>query len=746
MNKPRIIVVIVMFFFIVLSGRVPPALGDEVLPATTDTQQDPWRIQADQITYNHKTDLYTASGNVVIQKQEKTLRADSIRFDHSSMQAWAKGNISLKAGKDYLTGDEMEINLQTGIGTISKGLLFIEQKHFYIKGDKIIKTGMNTYTIEKGSFTSCDGESPAWQITGKELNVTLEGYGTAKNATMWAKKFPLLYTPYLSFPVKLRRQSGFLSSQFGTSDRKGAEFIQPFYWAINRSSDATFYFHYMQRRGEQYGGEYRYALSRESKGTLMFDSLHDRQKDDGTDDSSRDWGYGGDDVLRPNSDRYWFRTKLDQEMPDDFNLKLDLDVVSDQDYLREFSDGYTGYDATKEYFESEFGRDIDDDNDPVRENRLNLNRIWISYGLNADMVWYDNVISRRQHETDTTLQQLPRIGFYALKQPLFYGPVYMDFDSEYSYFYRKDTDYTQPNQMTGQRTYLYPRLYLPYRYQNYFTVEPSAGFRQTFWYSHHEGNEPAQSRRYQHREIYDLQVDLTTDIFKVFPVEGESIEKIKHTLIPKLQYTYIPGTDQSEYPDYDDTDRINPENMLTFSLTNLLISKHHSQKMGDTSLPPAYHQFFRFMIEQSYDFNKRNAPDEEPFWPLYMELDITPLNYLTLEADAEWNHHHGRWDSRNLYCKLRDKRGDRISLEHRYTHDESHSIQVDFTAVLTDKVSIYGTFEQNLRDNKDIEKSLGCLYQAQCWSVDVFMEDDEDDKKVGCMINLYGLGGMGSRL
>jgi LPS-assembly protein len=746
MNKSLIILSIAVILINTVSGRIPTALADEPPAIPTGAEQTPWRIQADQLTYNHKTNVYTATGNVVIQKEDNTLRADDIRFDHSTMQAWAKGNIRLKAGEDFLTGDEMDLNLKTGIGSVSKGVLFMEKKHFYIRGDKIIKAGADRYAIHQGSFTSCDGPSPAWQITGKQLDVTLEGYGTAKNATMWAKNLPVLFIPYLRFPVKLKRQTGLLSPQFGTSDRKGAEFIQPFYWAINRSSDATFYAHYMQRRGVQYGGEYRYALSPESRGALMFNSLHDRQKDDGTEDSSRDWGYGGDNVLRPNSDRYWFRMKLDQEMPADFDLKLDLDVVSDQDYLREFSDGYTGYDDTKAYFESEFGRDIDDDNDPVRENRLNINRNWTSYSLNADLVWYDNVINRRQHETDTTLQQVPQITFYALKQPLLDGPVYLNLDSEYTYFYGKDTDTTKTNQLTGQRSTLYPRIYLPYRCKNFFTLEPSAGFRQTLWYSHHEGDEPAESSRYQHREIYDLQLDLTADIFKVFSVNGQSIDKIKHTLIPKLQYTYIPGMDQSEYPDYDDTDRIGPQNMLTFSITNLLVSKHQPQKIGDTPVSAAYNQFCRFLVEQSYDFNRRDAPDQTPFHPLYAELDITPVKHVSLEADAEWNHHHGRWDSRNLYCRLRDMRGDRISLEHRYTHDESHSIQIDFMVVLTHRISVYGGFERNLDDDEEIEKSLGLLYQAQCWSIDVYMEDKEDDKKAGFMINLYGLGGRGNRL
>jgi len=119
----------------------------------------------------------------------------------------------------------------------------------------------------------------------------------------------------------------------------------------------------------------------------MMDTLDDRKTDDGTGDSSQKWGYSDDPFLRKNTDRYWFRMKLNQKLPQDFTSKLDFDIVSDQDYLNEFSSGYSGYDASKKYFESEFGRDIDDENDSVRENSLNINKIWSVSSKSGYFAW-----------------------------------------------------------------------------------------------------------------------------------------------------------------------------------------------------------------------------------------------------------------------------------------------------------------------------------------------------------------------
>ena len=122
--------------------------------------------------------------------------------------------------------------------------------------------------------------------------------------------------------------------------------------------------------------------------------------------------------------------KNDQELPYGFFAKLDLDIVSDQDYLAEFREGYTGFDYTQREFLKTFERSIDDYNDDVRTNRLNLNRTWPTYDLNLETRWNDNVIKRRQGGPDDTLQQLPLVGFTGTRQPISTTPFYWDLTSK----------------------------------------------------------------------------------------------------------------------------------------------------------------------------------------------------------------------------------------------------------------------------------------------------------------------------
>ena len=254
-----------------------------------DDPSIPWHITADEVSHDAKNDQYTASGNVIIKKKDRKLTADFVRFDHKTMQALATGDVVMTVGENVLSGTKIELDLNSEIGTLYDGTIFLKENHFYIKGDKIHKTGKDTYIAERVTISSCDGEHPDWKITGRNLDVTIEGYGSVKHAALWAKKVPVFYTPYLFFPVKFKRQSGFLQPQAGFSSRKGFEYNQPYFWAISDSSDATFYLHHMEKRGEQIGAEYRYVLDDQSKGTAMLDFLSDRKIDDGTGDSSEEF-------------------------------------------------------------------------------------------------------------------------------------------------------------------------------------------------------------------------------------------------------------------------------------------------------------------------------------------------------------------------------------------------------------------------------------------------------------------------
>lgn len=710
-----------------------------------------WELEADELIYDHQLDEYIARGDVQIFKDDKKLTADFIRYNHKTQRAFARGNVVLTVGQDVLTGSQLDINLENQVGSIENAYLFLKENNFHITANRIEKTGEKTYRIDKASLTSCDGPAPSWKITAKDIKIKEDGYGSAKHAVFWVRKLPVFYTPYFSYPARKDRQSGFLDPELGKTERKGYLYSQPFFWAISESADATFYANYMSKRGIRPGAEYRYFLNENSKGTFMMDGFDDQKTDEGG-ESSKDYGYpdAGEDVLRTNHNRYWFRMSHHQPIPLGFFAKLDLDIASDQDYLRDFREGYMGYDDTNEYFLKAFHRQLNDYNDPVRTNRLNLNRLWPKFSFNFEPRWNDD--TRQDDNTSETLQRLPFMSFDGEKQKIMTSPLYFDFGSQYDYFWRDSGT-------RGQRLDAHPRFYLPMRAGKYATVEPSVGLRGTgYRLDQRNFDDQPDTHQWSHRELLDTRLDLLTEIDRVFNLEGGLFEKIRHRIRPQVTHEFITHTNQTDLPRFDAIDRIPETNQITYSLTNTLTSKSGPanakkpgsdlpERRGEGSQTPinyTYNDFFRLKIENSYDFERSGRS----FSPVFTRLDVTPLRYINLYADAQYSVYESKFLGHNLRTFLWDKRGDKIYVDYRYekanmeTDNEQNinSIYGYTWLNLTESLSVNGDWSYNFETKERNQTSAGFTYQSQCWLFDFKYTDKPHDWAVSFKIELTGLG------
>jgi LPS-assembly protein len=763
-STPAVLLAIFLWALWAPDFSVAAAIGDRI----AGSPEVPWQISADNVAYDAAATTYNATGQVIIEKQATRLIADRVAFNHKAMTAVAEGHVVLTVDDDVLTGQRLELNIEQETGVVYDGSLFLEENHFYIRGQRIEKTGRETYRVEKGSVTTCDGDRPDWIITSRTLKVTVEGYGRASHAVLRARDVPVLYVPYIVFPAKTKRQTGLLFPEVGYSDRKGFDWNQPLFWAINDSSDATLYTNYMEERGARIGLEYRYALTDTSYGAILAEGLNDRKVDDGTDEATDKWGYDDDAYDRPNADRYWLRAKLDQELPAGAMARLDLDIVSDQDYLAEFREGPNGFNATRESFLEAFGRDLDTYDENTRTNRLNISRSWSRFSLNADVLWNDNITNRRWEETDDTLQRLPRIEFDGTKQQAFESPFYWDLASEYTYFYREDGE-------RGHRADLYPRAYLPLKWKNYLSVEPSAGWRQTTWVMDRREDETLNQTTY--RQIYDARLDVSTEFSKIMGAPVAAVDRIRHSVKPRVVYQYIPDQDQSDLPDFDtEIDRIATANTVTYSLTNTFTARQSKkpsppgrttagnrpktggeeplstmakavpgQAQAEETTPPAYDysRFCRFYLEQTYDIDAAKDDEPEPFSDLYGELDLSFGSYLSLDSDADFDTYASHFSSHNVAAVVKDHREDRLIIEHRYERDENESVYGTVAVKLTGRLSVTGEYERDLLAEKDILKGTGFLYTAQCWAFDFRYTNEDGDHSFAFRLNLMGIGGFG---
>ena len=113
--------------------------------------------------------------------------------------------------------------------------------------------------------------------------MTLRGTAAIRHGVFRARGIPLLYVPYALVPINNERQSGFLFPNYGFSNKRGFVWQQPFYWAINKSYDATVTTDV--ETGARLGawGEFRYAPNERTEGLLSASYFNEQIRGTGDD-------------------------------------------------------------------------------------------------------------------------------------------------------------------------------------------------------------------------------------------------------------------------------------------------------------------------------------------------------------------------------------------------------------------------------------------------------------------------------
>lgn len=692
--------------------------------------EGPVDIEADNISYDSDKELYHASGNVLITFSGGYLKADRVVLHKVTKDAVAEGNVIIESDKDILTGESIRFNLATKKGKVNDGTLFISKNHFYLRGKEIEKKGDATYSLKEASATTCDGDRPDWQFTGSEVDVTIDGYGTVKHGTFQINNLPVLYLPYMIFPAKTTRQTGLLYPRISYSrDKLGWDLGIPFYWAISENADATFYQRYMDKRGFQEGVEFRYYISENSSGTFYTDYLDDSLRGGFEDDSmSRDW--------REDQERWSYYWNHETTFSPGFYLRTDLVKVSDNWYFEDFDSSNYYLDNYVEGGERRFKKVSFEGNKslPSLESKARLVKDWDLFNLTALVQYTDNFQS---YSNDTTLQKYPEIAFSAIQQPLFDSPVHFQMESYYDYYYR-DTGYR------GHYFDLNPIFSLPTRYGDYFEFTPSVGLRETKWdsvYSEASGDTPLEGKRGS-REYYTLGATFSSEIHRIFSIGGERIDKIRHGVRPEITYSYIPHVYQDDLADFAGS--VGEANIVTYALINTLTSRLKGDEGGIS-----YREFFNLKLSQSYNIKeaKRNlagsTTERRPFGNVVIEGTIDPFQYLTFDADAQYNVNAGEWEVTNYALGASDWRGDTVTAEYRYTKHSVEEINLALQAKLTESLSATYAFRRNELNDKYLETIYGLNYTRQCWSVAATYSDTADDRRYMLVFSLYGIGKVG---
>ena len=755
-----------------------PAAGaiieyDNPFASAQESRDLPWNLKADRLEVNQKKKVAQAFGNVLLSRKDSFFQADYARYNWQQKKVYLRGSVRARWKNDTVKAKEAKFDLQSNTGWLKDGEVFLHEPHLYFEGQHLEKTGPETYSFEQAEVTACDGEVPAWSLKTARGRITIDGYARLWHSRFRIKNRPLLYSPYTVLPVKRQRQSGFLLPEYVSSSRDGTGFVLPYYYAINQEQDATLYASYLSNRGAMLGTEYRLTPNLQSKGVFQLDFLRDQISADT--EAEEEAQFSGDNMIRSNRERYWLRGKYNGFIGSpEWETKLDLDLVSDQNYLREFDSGYLGFERSRDIFLEQFGRDIQDKDDLLRESVWSISRNWAAIGLqsrieyNQNLRYFnDNHLSLEPEDNDT-LQRLPELNLNFYRRQLLDSPLEWEAQNELTHFWRRSGT-------TGSRIDLHPKL--NWRMDSrYGTLNPQIGWRQTLYYIDNFEENADNPDDFQERGIWDFRINTFSELYRIFDLKdpdglipsaktlGRSQwSKIKHSLRPEIEYSYIPEEDQSDLPDFDSVDRIEPENELTYSLTNVFTVRTDqvvSQPGGngtEFNTASRYRDILRLKLEQSYDLEEADREESldryprRPFSDIRLEATFKPCSWLSLEDRTWFSPYIGGVTEHEHMLRLKVE--DWFSAHFGY--DYKRELEEDIRRKNQEALSILRTggqvglgdhwkvnfdYERDLETSESITQRLGLTYSHQCWGVSLDMQKEQDETRLTIMISLHQLG------
>jgi len=656
----------------------------------------PVSLEADNLERDAATGIYTATGNVHIKQAGAELEADSVRYDSANDKADATGHVFLEDSDGYLYGEQMQVNMDSATGVAYKGGGFISAYDFRISGSEIEKFSEERYRVEDGFFTTCEGRVPAWKFGARNVNVTREGFAKAKHVRFYLKDLPVLYLPYVVYPVKTKRSSGFLLPMAGYSSDRGMQVSLAYYQVLGQNQDATLYLDHFSDMGIGTGMEYRYIWGQDNAGeaNLYYVSTY----------SSSNY----DDL----SDRYAWRWDHLGTMPGKVRFSADTEYVSERDYFEDFGT------VAEEY-----------DKDEV-ESTVAFSRTWGNLSLTSQFLYTKDL--EEGADNDRTLQRLPELQLDYMRTRIGDTPFYAKFESSGTYFWRRKG-------LTGTRVNLRPSLSAFFMPLGVFELEPEVGYRQRM-YSTSADRYTREEDGYEHAENWDFSTRMATRISRVFNLADTGLSKIQHSIEPEVTYFYTARKDQDHLPYFDSEDRVEHQNKMEYALVNRLTGKFQ-----DDQSAPTYRELVYFKLSQEYDIWVSRKEREERynydrFSDIEAELILRPFSTWKIDLDSAYNPHENKLEEFNARTSYSAAPERSISLEYRYNRDTSEYVAAKVELDLLKPVYLIYEKRHDIMESERLENVVHLEYRAQCWSLFLSYRDRLDDHEVMLGFALTGAG------
>jgi LPS-assembly protein len=655
-------------------ARCPPVQHRSVETPTSETGTI--ELQADN-AQSREGNIFTLEGDAVALMDWKRLEADRITYHQDEGRIDATGNLLYTSPEVLVDGDRGTFYPDTDTGDITQASYTLPEMHARGIASAMELDGRDQQTMKDVSYTTCPINSTDWEIFAKQVDLDQEdGTGTARHAKVELKGVPVLYSPYLSFPLDDRRKSGLLVPKVGTTEATGVDISLPYYWNIAPNKDATIVPRYMSNSGVMLGGEFRY------RGNWHGEVL------------TGEYLPSDDDFGDRNRYLLGFNHK-GQPLPR-LETAIRASKVSDDFYF------------------DDFGTNL------VETSQSNLERT--ATAAYHGRGWNLGVMAQNFQTIDPTIrdenrpyEQLPTVVLDLAPARRLLGLKFVA-DAEANKFKHSGNVLVE-----GNRFDIQPGLSLPVNRPGWY-VDPSVSVRYTTY------------------NLDKNAVDDNDNPSRTTPVvsldAGSFFERTSRwgntdfvqTLEPRLFYLYVPYKDQDDIPVFDTgeydfnfwtlfrenrfsgPDRMGDANQLALALTSRFLN------------PASGVQNLSVSIGSLLYFRDREVT--LPGEPVETSSSSSIIGELTLgltrnwnaRAETQWNPQESQSELNSVHLQYRKGGRQLVNLAYRYRRSIEEQTDISMLWPLGNSWHLVGRWNYSLRDKVTLDALAGLGYESCCWT------------------------------
>ncbi len=534
-------------------------------------------------------DVYHAEDTVVITYQDIRIQCDRVEFNRVTGDLKAEGNVILDRGPERFTADSLIYNLNTKSGTFTNAT-GTAAPTYHFTGATLERIDETHYRLIDGTFTACEQDKPSWDLHLREAVIEDEGYGRFKGVAFRIKRVPVLYFPYILWPVKTQRAAGLLVPGFGYSQRRGFHLRTTVFVPLGRSYDTTIDLDYFSKGYYGLGTEFRGAPTRGAMGAIYLYTVNDPVGD--TMQWKVDGTYEQQDLLG-------------------FNLTAELHELSDNDFFQEF------------------------ENDVQQNTRRYLYSQILATRVRGPMTLNLRLDRRVTFLTagDVIQQQLPEAELRIRDNRIGRSALYWSLISSTNVF---NVNRGGDLKATYLRADVFPQVSYTLPGPAWLTVTPTVGGRGTWYSKRYAEDRQSFDNTPITRTYFKGRLDLVGPSFsRLFQRNDDRGTRIKHLIEPRLVYQYLsdPGEDVSLIPVFDEVDSTPITHRATLTLANRLYIKSRKN--------PSAREFLSLDLFQTYSFSdplsfgaEGKTSQKSPFG---VGLRVVPVLGTTIDARAAFD-------------------------------------------------------------------------------------------------------------